>query len=143
MALIPLVFVFTHCKEKASEPTVGGDKSQVTGASVSGGKSVDATKVMIDPKKLPWEKGIDSAIQGIIGKKTAELTQSDLAAVTKLDVSGKGIQSLVGLEKLENLEELTAGPRPPNPTTAGSDTASCALPPLIWTRAASPERGKW
>jgi Leucine-rich repeat (LRR) protein len=109
LTLIPLAFIFASCNEKNENHAskVHADSGANAGP-IPTEKSTDTVKLPLDPQKLPWEKGIDDAIQKVANKKTRELTLSDLESVKTLSISAKGIQSLAGLELLSNLEELSA-----------------------------------
>ncbi|MFD2302147.1 leucine-rich repeat domain-containing protein [Roseibacillus ishigakijimensis] len=56
----------------------------------------------------PWDDNLTRAIQVEVGKRATEFTGEDIQALTSLDCSDWNIASLDGIEKLRNLEELTA-----------------------------------
>lgn len=72
---------------------------------------------------------LESAIRTAIGKSTGELTEQDLLKVTSLDIAGRGITSLKGLENCKNLSWLNVGYRY-NPVMGAQTNSITDITPL-------------
>lgn len=74
---------------------------------VGGGDSEDESHTLniAQTVSIPDEK-LEIVIRDAIGKPTGDITQEDMEKITKLNLSGKGVKNLTGLEHAVNLTYL-------------------------------------
>ncbi|KHD35198.1 hypothetical protein NL50_14025 [Clostridium acetobutylicum] len=90
----------------------GPGNAIITATSNDGNKQATCTvtvnqRVNTNPNEVTFaDKNLDSAVRAVLNKPTGTLYKSDVLQIQSIDLTGKGLRSLNGIENLTNLQTL-------------------------------------
>lgn len=102
----------SSAKEIASVDSKGKITAKSAGkvtitAKTSDGKKSDSLTVVVSGSGIEFGNAIiEKTVRGMIGKSKGEITESDVKNIYHIDLSGKGLVSLSGIENLPNLKTV-------------------------------------